>query len=159
MRIALVVERFEPAGGGVEGVVWNVARGLRDAGDEVHVIARRATDERGVRVHRIQVPSFWQPLRVSAFSRRVPPLVRRAGFDVVHSFSRTRRQDVFSANGGSHADYMRNVYSPLGARLRLASPRHALALRIEGQVFGDPTQTIQCVSRMSSAIRNTFLST
>ena len=32
MRIALVVERYGPAAGGVEQVVWNVAQGLTARG-------------------------------------------------------------------------------------------------------------------------------
>src|SRR5262245_44893198 len=60
-RIALVVERFEPRGGGVEGVAWNVAHGLAAAGDEVRVLARSAAapaSER-VRVERVAAPRFW----------------------------------------------------------------------------------------------------
>ena len=41
MRIALIIERFDPAGGGVEATAWQVARGLAEAGEEVHVFARR----------------------------------------------------------------------------------------------------------------------
>ena len=40
MRIALIIERFDPGGDGVEGVAWNVARGLVEAGEEVHVFAK-----------------------------------------------------------------------------------------------------------------------
>ena len=70
MRVALVVERFEPALGGVENAVWQVAHGLAEAGDEVHVLARRARESAAVALHRLPVPSFWQPLRVAAFSLR-----------------------------------------------------------------------------------------
>ena len=41
MRIALIIERFDPAGGGVEAAAWQVAQGLAKAGEEIHVFARR----------------------------------------------------------------------------------------------------------------------
>ena len=148
MRIALVVERFEPSGGGVEHAVWQIARGLADSGDEVHVIARRAADCRHVTLHRVSVPAFWQPVRVSRFSKRAGEEQRRSTFDIVHSFSRTRHQDVFHAGGGSHADYMRRNYGRVGSTARRLSPRHAVLLAIERRIFSDPSQTIQCVSEM-----------
>jgi UDP-glucose:(heptosyl)LPS alpha-1,3-glucosyltransferase len=148
MRIALVVERFEPAGGGVEQVVWKVAHGLAEAGDEVHVITARGVDARAVELHRVEVPTFWQPLRVSRFVWKAARELERESFDVVHSFSRTLHQDVFNAGGGSHADYMRNTYGEWGVRARRLSPRHALLLAIERRIFENPQQTIQCVSRM-----------
>ncbi len=153
MRIALVVERFEPAGGGVEHAVWQIAHGLAQAGDEVHVIARRTAPCKAVTLHPVSVPSFWQPLRVSAFSRRAGREARRAGhgFDVVHGFSRTVHQDVFHAGGGSHAHYMARTYGKFGATLRRASPRHAALLGLERRIFADRSQTVQCVSEMVRA--------
>lgn len=150
LRIALVVERFEPRGGGVEGVAWNVAHGLAAAGDTVRVLARRAEAPRapGLRVELVPAPAFWQPARVLWFSRGAGRAARAAACDVVHSFARTRHQDVYRAGGGSHAAYMRRTYGAAGARLRRASPRHAVLLGIESRVFADPHQTIQCNSQM-----------
>jgi UDP-glucose:(heptosyl)LPS alpha-1,3-glucosyltransferase len=149
-RIALVVERFEPRGGGVEGVAWNVAHGLAAAGDEVVVLARRAEppSSRRVRVERVLAPAAWQPLRVLLFSHGAARAARAARCDLVHSFSRTRHQDVYRAGGGSHADYMERAYGRAGARARRLSPRHAVLLAIEARVFADPSQTIQCNSHM-----------
>ena len=148
MRVGLVVERFEPAGGGVEYAVWNVARELVRAGDEVHVYARRAQAAAGVQLHRLPVPEFWQPLRVGSFALQARRELERHPCDVVHSFSRTLYQDVFHAGGGSHADYMRQVYGKRGARLRRLSPRHALQLALERRIFSDSRSIIQCVSTM-----------
>jgi len=149
-RIALVVERFEPRGGGAEGVAWNVAHGLAAAGDEVVVIARRGSPpvRERVRVERVFAPAAWQPARVLLFSHGAARAARAARCDLVHSFSRTRRQDLYRAGGGSHADYMERAYGRAGARLRRATPRHAVLLAIEARVFADPSQTIQCNSHM-----------
>lgn len=148
MRIALVIERFEPAGGGMEAVAWQVAHGLAEAGDEVHVIARRSQPSASVVLHPVWVPTTWQPIRVLAFSRGAAVAAPRGAFDVVHAFSRTRSQDLYRAGGGSHADYLERVHSPLSRRLRRLSPRHVGLLRMERRVFGDDSQAIQCGSRL-----------
>lgn len=150
LRIALVVERFEPGGGGVEGVAWNTAHGLAAAGDRVRVLARRATPPRapGIEVEGVAAPAAWQPLRVALFSARAGRAAHAAGCDVVHSFSRTLHQDVYRAGGGSHAAYMERAYGAAGARLRRLSPRHATLLAIEERVFRDPHQLVQCNSEM-----------
>jgi UDP-glucose:(heptosyl)LPS alpha-1,3-glucosyltransferase len=153
MRVALVVERFEPSGGGVENAVWQIAHGLAKAGDEVHVIARSATRSGCVTLHRLRVASFWQPLRVVDFSRKAGREVLDGGhgFDIVHGFSRTLHQDVFHAGGGSHSHYMARTYGKRGAALRRASPRHIALLELERRIFADAHQTVQCVSEMVRA--------
>jgi UDP-glucose:(heptosyl)LPS alpha-1,3-glucosyltransferase len=143
VRIALVIERFEPRGG-VEGVAWQVAHRLAAAGDRVEVVARGAAPEAGVPVRRTHVPAGWQPLRVLAFSRAAARAAPRGAFDVVLSFSRTRHQDVYRAGGGSHAEYLARTGGD--ARLRRLSPRHAVLLALERRVFADPSQTILCNS-------------
>ena len=148
MRVALVIERFEPRGGGVESVAWNAAGALARRGVEVHVLARRGQDHPDAALHRLAVPSFWQPLRVLAFSRAAARCAAAERFDVVHAFSRTRHQHVFRAGGGSHADYLARSHGALGVRLRRLSPRHAVLLAMERAVFADPRQTIQCNSTM-----------
>ncbi|MCG8587857.1 MAG: glycosyltransferase family 4 protein [Proteobacteria bacterium] len=145
MRIGLVVERFDPRGGGVEQAAWETAHALAEAGDDVQVVARRAARTR-LAVHRVSVSEGWQPWRVLAFSRRAHRLLERLGVEFVHSFARTRHQHLYRAGGGSHAAYMARTYGPVGCALRRASPRHAVLLRLEAGVFGDAAQRIQCAS-------------
>jgi UDP-glucose:(heptosyl)LPS alpha-1,3-glucosyltransferase len=148
VRIALVIERFVPHGGGVEAVGWNVARALAARGAEVHVVARETAQDPPAAVHPVRVPTFWQPLRVLAFSRAAARATATLAPDVVQSFSRTRHQDVFRAGGGSHADYLERAHGPVGRRLRRLSPRHAVLLALERAVFADDRQTILCNSAM-----------
>jgi UDP-glucose:(heptosyl)LPS alpha-1,3-glucosyltransferase len=156
MRIALIIERFDPAGGGVEATAWQVAQGLAKAGEEIHVFARRvdppreprSAAEAEIQLHQLASPGGWQPLRVIGFSRAAARAAARGSFDVVHSFSRTRHQDLYRAGGGSHADYMERAYAGLGLRARRLSPRHLTLLSIERGVFRDPSQMIQCNSEM-----------
>jgi UDP-glucose:(heptosyl)LPS alpha-1,3-glucosyltransferase len=146
-RIALVIERFEP-GGGVENVAWAVAHGLAGAGDEVQVVARRSAAGARVPVRRVRVPNAWQPARMLAFSWAAARAAPRDAFDVVHSFSRTRHQDVYRAGGGCHADYLERSYGARGRQLRRLNPRHATLLALERRIFSDPTQIVQCNSTL-----------
>jgi len=146
MRVALVIERFEDAAGGGEQVAWNVARELARAGDEVHVFCRQGVDAPGVELHRLRIPRFWQPLRVTSFARRVERAVAKEHFDVVHAFSRVCGSDVLHVGGGSHADYMEQTYGARGARWRHLSPRHRTLLALERRVFDSPRLIGECVS-------------
>jgi UDP-glucose:(heptosyl)LPS alpha-1,3-glucosyltransferase len=149
MRIALVIERFEPLRGGVENVGWTVAHALARGGDDVAVIARTAdpSADTSVRVQCLNVGTTWQPLRVLRFSRGAARAAARERFDVVYSLARTAQQHVYRAGAGSHARYMEQRY---GARHRLhaASPRHAALLALERRVFRDPAQIVLCNSEM-----------
>jgi UDP-glucose:(heptosyl)LPS alpha-1,3-glucosyltransferase len=148
VRIALVVERFRPAAGGVENVAWTVAHGLAAAGDEVVVLAREADPAAGVAVERLRVSRAWQPLRVLAFSHAAARSSLRLRPDVVHSFARTLHQDVYRAGGGSHAHYLERRHGRAGSLLRRLSPRHATLLWIESRIFADSSQLVQCNSEM-----------
>jgi UDP-glucose:(heptosyl)LPS alpha-1,3-glucosyltransferase len=152
MRIGLVVERFEPAGGGIEHAVWKIAHALAAAGDEVVVFARRSAESSVVQVERLTAPRFWQPLRVGVFARRVGQALRAARreqrLDTVHTFCRAPGGDCFHAGGGSHAHYMRRTYGARGASWRRLSPRHATQLALEERVFAEPAPWVQCVSSM-----------
>ncbi len=151
MRIALVVERFEPEAGGVENVAWQVAHGLARAGDAVDVIARRATASAQVRIRTVNAPTSWQPLRVWSFSRAAARAAPRESYDVVYSLARTTEQDVYRAGGGSHADYLQRRFRGSARALRRISPRHALLIGYERRVFADPSQIVQCGSQMVRA--------
>ncbi|HEY8156358.1 MAG TPA: glycosyltransferase family 4 protein [Myxococcota bacterium] len=148
MRIALLIERFEPGIGGAENVAWRVADGLARAGDEVHVVARRAAPCPGVTLHPVSVPSFWQPLRVYAFSRAAAKAAPRGDYDVVYSLARTLHQDCYRAGAGSHLDYLRRRHSFPARQLRRLSPRHAVLADFERRVFGDVSQLVVCNSEM-----------
>jgi len=155
-----VIERFVPGAGGVENVAWQVAHELARQGEEVTVLAREgppvesvaslesSSASDAIRLERIAGPTFWQPLRVALFSRATARATVGNRFDVVHSFARTRHQDLYRAGGGSHADYLRRSHSGAGWALRQLSPRHRALLSLERGVFNDSRQRIQCASRL-----------
>jgi UDP-glucose:(heptosyl)LPS alpha-1,3-glucosyltransferase len=160
LRIALVVERFARAGGGVECVAWQLAQRLARRGDDVHVIARaceepaagETSDDRNAgrcgrpTVHRVEAPAPLRSLRMLEFSRRARQIVEAQRFDAVHGFARVQAQDVFHAGLGCHAAYLQAVHGDLGRALRRLSPRHAVQLQLEAQLARRPDVLIQCVS-------------
>lgn len=148
LRIALVIERFLPAGGGVENVAWHVAHELARAGADVTVLAREIDPRAAVATERIPAPRAWQPIRIETFSRRAAQRVARGDFDVVHGFSHTRTQDLFRAGGGSHRDWLRRTHSGAGHAIRTISPRYRVRFAIERDVFERSRQRIQCASRL-----------
>jgi UDP-glucose:(heptosyl)LPS alpha-1,3-glucosyltransferase len=103
VRAAITIESFRPGPGGVEGVAWQLARELGSRGMDITVLCREAAPQApaGVRVESLGGPTFWQPLRVLEFSRRVARASATGGFDVVQAFSRTRHQDVYRAGGAA----------------------------------------------------------
>jgi UDP-glucose:(heptosyl)LPS alpha-1,3-glucosyltransferase len=156
MRVALVIERFEAGSGGVEAVAWTIAHGLARRGDQVEVIAHRADESPEIALRRVAVPRSWQPLRVLGFSAAAARAIADSRADCVLSFSRTRRQHVYRAGAGSHADYMERRYGRLH-RLWRVSPRHAVLLAAERRIFRDPRQRVLCVSEMvRSEIRRRY---
>ena len=148
-----MIERFVPGAGGVENVAWQVAHALSRAGEDVTVFAREISPSADVAHQRLPVSRLWQPLRVSNFSRAAARETRNVSqgdpraFDVVHSFSRTRFQDLYRAGGGSHDDFLRRTHPGYRHWVRRLSPRHRTLLHLEAQVFADPSQRIQCASR------------
>lgn len=129
-------------------MAWQVAHELRRQGEDVTVVAREAEPSDAIAIARVAVAGRRSPLRALAFSRAAAEATRGRGFDVVHSFSRTRHQDLFRAGGGSHEDYLRRTVSPLGRAFRRLLPRHRSLLELERAVFADPGQRIQCASRL-----------
>ena len=155
LRVALIIERFESGGGGLERAAWQTAHALARAGDEVTVVARRiepGSADSTVSTVSLSVPEFWQPLRITRFASAAGRWLRQARregrIDLAHAWSRVPDADVFHGGEGSHLHYMRRTYGRLGSALRLGSPRHIAQLALERRIFAAPGLHVQCVSSM-----------
>ncbi len=150
MRIAFVIERFDPAGGGLEHATWQTAHALAEAGQSVTVLARKHMPSEAIEAVEIRAPRVWQPLRIKLFAKRAGAWLaaaRREGrIDVSHAWSRVPGADIFHTGEGSHLHYMRATYGSLGSKLRYVSPRHAAQLQIERAIFTAPGLHVQHVS-------------
>ncbi|MFQ5697811.1 MAG: glycosyltransferase family 4 protein [Myxococcota bacterium] len=143
--MAIVVERFEERGGGVEAAAFHLVRELAARDVAVSVVCRvaPARPPSGATLVELRVSPTWQPLRLLRFSRQATAATAR-GFDLVHAYARTRHQTLYRCGGGCHAEYMERVYRR--PQLRRLSPRHRAILAIEEAVFRDPAQWIECNS-------------
>jgi len=154
MRIALVTYTFSATRGGVERVVWNLARGVAARGHEVHVVCHRAEAEAepGVTVHAVPVLAWHSALRYATFASNAAAAVDALGVDVAQGFGRTIRQDIVRVGGGSHWEYLLHtkpsMRTPLGRLLRRMNPRDATILALERRCFAPGSyRKVLCVSR------------
>ncbi|MBV8882251.1 MAG: glycosyltransferase family 4 protein [Planctomycetaceae bacterium] len=146
MKIALVIEKFSPAGG-VERQAAYMARGLLSRGHEVHVYARQIAAMAGVVGHRVPAEGLFMG---QTFSPQVRKAMGTDSYDVVYSFSRTEYQDILRLGGGTHREYLIKTdpaYSPLARFWRKLQPKEKLQLTLEANSFRSPmTKKIVAVS-------------
>lgn len=134
MRVALVIQKFSPAGG-AERACANLARGLVARGHEVHVFAHRIDPLPGVVPHRVPPEGVF---RHTCFADRSRRMLEKERFDVIHSFTRTSYQDILRAGGGTHREYLDRTdaaYSPLGRLWRRLRPKERFELTLERESF------------------------
>lgn len=137
MRIALVRQRYVPQGG-AERVLGALLRELGREGHEVHVVAHRwdAAMDGPAAVHRVPLPPGPSFLRAWAFARLSARVVSRLAFDLVHSFDRTLRQDVYRAGDGCHREWLVQRRRCGLGRWDGVNPLHRVLLSLEARIFG-----------------------
>ncbi|HLY11864.1 MAG TPA: glycosyltransferase family 4 protein, partial [Planctomycetota bacterium] len=142
MRIALVIEKFSPAGGAERQCAY-MARGLLSRGHEVHVFARQIAPTPGITGHEV-------PAERPAFADQVRSMLQRETFDLIHSYTRTDYQDLLRLGGGTHREYLIRtdpVYSPLARLWRKVRPKERRELALEARSFQpDASRKIVAVS-------------
>ena len=107
MKVALTHTRYTFKGG-VERYVWDLAKRLCDAGHEVHFFCHFWDDQVDPRVKIHKIPNRWKQIRfmkVWSFDRWLSQRVRRENFDVVHGFSKSSYQDIYTDGSGCLLDY------------------------------------------------------
>jgi glycosyltransferase involved in cell wall biosynthesis len=142
MRVAITHTRY-CAKGGVERYIWDLVKRLCDAGHEVHYFCH-FTDGQGdprVKVHKI--PNRWKPIRfmkVWSFDRWLTRHVRRDEWDVIHGFSKSSFQDIYTDGSGCLLDYQAHSIDEkpegdLKKAMRRASLHQRQVLAIEERRF------------------------
>ena len=107
MRVAITHTRFQEVGG-VERYIYGLFQRLIDAGHEIHYFCHFWNEEpEGITFHKI--PYIFKPLRwakVLAFDRLTRSAIERNGpFDIVHGFTKTSRQDIYTDGSGCLHDF------------------------------------------------------
>jgi UDP-glucose:(heptosyl)LPS alpha-1,3-glucosyltransferase len=135
LKIALVHKRLDLRGG-TERVFYRTALGLRDRGHEVHLFFRKfcTAPPTGVLAHRLPGLSWPRTARLLSVGVFAPWIIRQYDCDVVMSFDRLLKQDLFRSGGGPHKVFIEKMKQHGGWSKRLwygLSPYHRLALAIE----------------------------
>ncbi|HZE96596.1 MAG TPA: glycosyltransferase family 4 protein [Planctomycetota bacterium] len=134
MKVALVIEKFSPAGG-VERQAAYMAKGLVARGHDVHVFARQIAATPGVTGHKVPPEGIFMS---QSFGPQTEQMLKADTFDVIHSFSRTPYQDLLRLGGGTHKEYLHATdpaYSGLGRLFRRMRPKERLELTLEEASF------------------------
>lgn len=107
IRVAITHTRFQEVGG-VERYIYAFCQRLIAAGHEIHYFCHFWNEEpEGITFHKI--PYTFKPLRwakVLAFDRLTRSAIERHGpFDIVHGFTKTSRQDIYTDGSGCLQDF------------------------------------------------------
>lgn len=143
MKVAITHTRYT-ARGGVERYAYDLVKRLLDAGHEVHYFCHFWDDQADPRVKLHRIPNPWKQIRfmkVWSFDRWLTSHVRREDFDIVHGFSKSSHQDIYTDGSGCLLDYQ--TYSmgheAGGGRLKRSLRKHSLhqkqVLQIEQRRF------------------------
>jgi UDP-glucose:(heptosyl)LPS alpha-1,3-glucosyltransferase len=138
MKIALIRKEYDHLRGGAERYAVNLARGLADAGHDVHVFAGdwEHEDHNGITLHRVPYIKRPSPLKNLSFQRNSRRLVAGQSFDIVQGLSQVYPSDVYRMAEPLHVHWLRLHYAnPVKRFLKYLSPRHMAILGIEAAIF------------------------
>lgn len=151
MRIALVIERFDPAVGGAERSTTEIARELAQRGHTVTILAGSARYGSEFEVEDIEIERFSRRrssslFRLFGFARWAKRWLAAGDFDVGVSMSMAVPAHVLQPRGGTIRETLeRNIAMrpTASARLRkriatLLNPKPQLALAYEARTVNDP---------------------
>lgn len=164
IKVALVIDKFDPKRGGAEGYARDLSKGLLERGIEVHVLAREGeTDEGRLKVHLIPTLRYPKFLRLYTFVRGVEREIAKGSYDIVHVMGQNTGGNVVNPHSGVEQSWIEGddnsresaVGRLLASIKRLLSPRHHLILRIQRRQYGDGR--VGAVIAISDMIRDDII--
>jgi len=139
--------------GGTERVFYRTAVGLRDRGHDVHLFCLKFSIPLppGITPHRVPGISWPRTGRLLSFGIFAPLAISRASCDVVLSFDRLLKQDLFRSGGGPHKTFIEKMQRNGGWKSLWyrVSPYHRLALSIEQRQITSGSRRIVAVCEQS----------
>jgi UDP-glucose:(heptosyl)LPS alpha-1,3-glucosyltransferase len=120
----------------VEGYIWRLTERLLDRGQEVHVFCSRwePMSREGLVFHRVPRPAGPPFLRVIGFDRNLGRALSGGEYDVIHGFTKTSRQDVYTDGSGCLRDFEEvslALRGPVRRLLRRYGPHRYAVARME----------------------------
>ncbi|MEZ6189076.1 MAG: glycosyltransferase family 4 protein [Planctomycetota bacterium] len=142
MKVAITHTRYTFQGG-VERYVFDLVRRLADAGHEVHYFCNFWDEHVDPRIKIHKVPNTWKQIRfmkVWSFDRWLTRNVRREDFDIVHGFSKSSYQDIYTDGSGCLLDYQTYSIDEAGGsalkkKVKRASLHQKQVLAVEQRRF------------------------
>lgn len=107
LKIAITHTRFSYTGG-VEKYIYSLVTRLLEHGHEVHYFAHRwePLEHERLTFHRVPMVRFPKMLRVISFNRACNRLLEDGSYDLVHGFTKTTQQDIYTDGSGCLEDYL-----------------------------------------------------
>lgn len=149
MKVAIIRQRYVPHGG-AERVISRLVDALIKRGHTVHLFANQWRED--ILEHPALVFRRVPMLRGGSFFRLISfaffcwVKIRKESFDIVHSFERTLRQNLYRAGDGCHREWLNQRAKRLSmlGRVRLyCNPFHWATLWIEKRIYaGGGTEKI-----------------
>jgi len=158
MKVALVIERFDPSRGGREVSTAQIAEGLARRGHDVTVFCMEAgAGGQGFRTQELKCWGLDRATRLASFARSVRGASRDGGFDIVHATLPIPAANVFQPRGGlvgaQEAASLRRRRGLRRFLTQLAQPLdpHRRKMRsMERKLVADPATLCLAVSEMAA---------
>jgi len=170
MKIALVIYQYSDSKGGVERYVSDLAKGLINLGQEVHVFCHKndkitnpdAFDRDSAALRNTQqiifhhVPvagKFYSPFKLTSFANNSAKMLATEHFDIIQGFGRTYYQDILRFGSGCHWEYLKHTHlsmkSIYGRLLHRLNPRNMTVMNLEKKSLTKGNyKKIICISNM-----------
>jgi len=156
MKVALVIERFDPTRGGLEVSTAQIAEGLARRGQDVTVFCMAAgAGGEGFRTRELKCWGLDRATRLASFARSVRGAARDGGFDIVHATLPIPAANVFQPRGGlvgaQEAGSLRRRRGMRRFLAQLAQPlnaHHRKMHSMERKLVADPATLCLAVSEM-----------
>lgn len=142
MKVAISHTRYSYVGG-VEKYIYSLVERLLDEGHEVHYFCHFWDSDADPRIRFHKIPNPFKAVRflkVWSFDRWSEQAIAADDFDIVHGFTKTARQDIYTDGSGCLLDYQEyslregNV-SPTVQKLKALSPHQRLVENLERERF------------------------
>ena len=167
MKIAFIMEHFNPMFGGQEVYMRDFSNFLMAKGHEVHLYTQTAAaDKTEMQIHLIEIPKWKKLMRWSqwlAFLGKAKAMVQQDGYDIIMGTGMCLGVNVYQPHGGvNRASHRQNALltGPVVAALKTlsntVSPKHVVSRWVEKQKFADPQTHFVAISEMVKAHMQEF---